>query len=359
MQAIPNMNDYPEAFGGEITFAKSDGYISPLHILEACNGGEVSIRFPNGWGDAGAFRHLAAELEVAETAQAWVGGHGMRLALVAAGENNTNWHSLDWLNLSERKTSDEQRQCHDIYLTVDGEHLQLTFNHGKFGYRHERHSKWSTAFARLAQLLAGECTWKQFGDPESQNTMLGKGQFYWQDQKSLELVPVDNFVFRVADLLDIRLAGVGHRCSLDVERTGYESGHEWYADYSEGILRMADIFADVVDLENFGTDPAPEQHANTRADKAPETGVAPLSARGHFYVESIYASADVWLAPVLVYKTAEGLKATLQVKGSDWHVRLCDEHGQWKERSFARSAAPDALRVLARVLNGTLLHHSF
>lgn len=347
------------AFGGEISFAKSDDYIATLHSLEFGLGDATSLNFREGWGDATVFAYAAKTLEAAEVAQAWISGHGQLLPLFAAGDNSAIRHPLNWLNLSERKTSEEERQCHDIYLTLEGEHLQLTFNHGKFGYRHERHMKWSSTFARLAQLLAGECTWQQFGDPESQNTMLGKGQFYWQDQKSLELVPVDNFVYRVADLLDIRLAGVGHRCSLDVARTGYESGHEWYADYSEGLLRMADIFADVVDLDKFGADAAPEQHSSTKPDKAPEKGVAPLSARGQFFVECIYASQDVWAAPVLVYKTAEGKKATLQVKDAEWHVRLCDEHGQWKERSFARSAAPDALRTLARVLNGTLLHPSF
>lgn len=344
------------AFGGEISFAKADDYIDILHSLEVCIGRGAPLRFPKGRGDAASFAEASKALANVEAAHAWIEG---LLPLVAVGRDKTARHSLNWLNVAERKTSDEERHCHDLYVIVEGDYLQLTFNHGKFGYRREQHSKWSSAFARLAQLLAGECTWHQFGDLESQRTMLGKGQFYWQDQKRMELLPVDNFVFRVADVLEIRLSGVGHRCALNVELAGREDGHEWYADYAEGLLRMADIFAGVVDLEKFGEDSDPELHANTKPNRAPEAGVPPLSARGQFYVETIYEHRDVWAAPVLVYKTAEGKQALLHVTETAWLVRLGDEHEKWKERRFTAATAPDALRTLSRALTGALLWPDF
>jgi hypothetical protein len=344
------------AFSGEISFAKTDDYIDTLRSLEVCIGRDVPQHFPDAPVDAAAFSAAARVLAGVEATQAWIGG---LLPLAAVGRDRKTRHTLNWLNLSERKTSDEERHCHDLYVTVEGNYLQLTFNQGKFGYRRERHTKWSSAFARLSQLMAGECTWHQFGDPESQKTMLGKGQFYWQDQKRMELVPVDNFVFRIAGALEIRLSGVGHRCALNVELAGREDGHEWYADYAEGLLRMADVFAGVVDLEKFGEDSDPELHANTKPNMTPEVGAPPLSARGQFFVETIYEHRDVWAAPVLVYKTAEGKQAALHVTDTAWLVRLGAEQEKWKERRFTAATAPDALRTLARVLDGTLLYENF
>lgn len=338
-------------FKGEVSFAKEDDYIRSLVEIHVDSSTTLKMQA----GDAASFAAAATVFADVEAARGLAAGRDAGLLLLTAVcEESTAQHRLDWLNVTERKQSFDPRSCHELYIVKEGEEVVVTFEHGEFGYRRERHTKWSTAFARVAQVMAGDCSWTQFGDIESRNTMLGKGQFYWEDQQTKQLVPVDNFVFRVPDTLDIRLSGVSHRCALDVEQAGYENQGEWYADYSEGLRRIADIFDGAVDMAKFGEGPDPELCANAPGKRAPRVEGTPLASRGRFFVETIYRAADVHAAPVLVYQTAEGKRASLHTTPTHWHVKLSDGAEALRTRTYPTDEAGRALRTLADVLKGTL-----
>jgi hypothetical protein len=349
-----------QGFQGDVSFAKADNYIDSLLALKVVPDATSRIAFPSDEAGSTVFAMAARLLASVESMGVVQNQEGDLLPLFAIGQDEKTCHKLDWLHISERKRSDEQRSCHELYIILNEDGVEVTFEHGKYGYRRERHTKWSSAFSRIAQIMSGECSWHQFGDSESQNTMLGKGQFYWVDQRIQKIVPVDNFVFRVADTFEVRLAGVGHRCALSVDRVGHEDATEWYADYAEGLLRMADVLEGAVDLTHFGEESYRNLYVNAKGWRAPEPGVAPLTTRGQFFVETIYQSGDVWPAPVLAYKTAEGDQVALEVYDGFWHVRLYDETGEKTVRKFPAESGANALRVLATVLRtGKFEHKDF
>jgi hypothetical protein len=345
------------AFTAEVSFAKLDTYISRLHQLRIGKEGR-QVDFTKASGVARVFEEAAVHLAQAEAVfqGSWAAAVPLwTMPVLALDADDSVLHPLDWLNLVERKTCTESRAYHEWFLTLSEDGLMLTFEHGKFGYRRERHDRWSSAFCRLSELLAGTCSWHQFGDEDSRRTLLGKGQFYWKDLAAGQNrdIPVDNFVFLLNDGREFSLHGVGHRCALHYDWDKYNGAFEWYADYAEGLFRLADLLEGRLDLAEFGKNPDSDLYANVRVDldalPPPYPCLAPL---GKFVVRCIYAENDVLPAPELVYKTREGHQVLLSTQEGTWAVRRCDLHQQWTCVSFEQSSGAEALRCLARALQG-------
>ena len=333
------------SFVGEVTFAKVDNYIRSLENLLV---GDVPLAAPSSRSecDAAFFMAVAAALRLVETQ---LSEPLQGLPIQAVCDEGPTGHPLNWLNVTERKKDEERRQCHEWCLTLEDDgSVRVTYEHGKFGYRREAFDRWSAAFDRMGELLAGTCTWDRFGDDESQRTMLGKGQFYWQDPKTEEPVPVDNFVFAGASGVELTLAGVSHRCALSFKENAESGCSEWFDDYAQGLLRMADILDGRVLFTEFGKEPNPRQHSLASCTGAPAD--APWA--GQFVVKSIYTYGDELVAPVLTYITGEGAQAQLITAESGWVVRICDGQKPWRARRFEEQNACEALRTLADVLTG-------
>lgn len=342
----------------QASFAKMDDYLAELAALDV-GAGKGVFAVPGERVDAAVLGQLAQALVRAEeqwsAAPANVGMPAWRLPLFALGAEPGVAHPLTWLNLSERKQSRDVRACHEWYLCLEDDGLWLTFEHGQFGYRRERQASWSKSFARLSDLLAGVCTWHQFGDLESRRTLLGKGQFYWRDPANGRRVPVDNFVFELANGCQFTIAGMSHRAVLSAQMPNAFDGFEWYDDYAQALLRLADLLEGAVAPEQVGQLGSPDSYAAVAAQRTSTSQwTAALSPQGRFIVKCIYAQNDVHAAPVLVYLTKEGRQAVLATNATTWTVRLNNPRRQWRERQFELTRAPDALRTLAQVLTGTL-----
>lgn len=346
MRTSPTTVSTTPSFEGEVYFAKVDDYIRSLTVLQIGDAAPVALGLVRSRGNAQFFETAAASIREAEGLSS---EPLLALPLVAICDEGPGGHPLNWLNLTERKKDEERRQCHEWYLTLEEDGtVQITFEHGKFGYRHESFDRWSAAFSRMAELLAGTYTWQEFGDVESKRTMLGKGQFYWQAPHTEEQVPVDNFVFASAHGPEITLAGVSHRCALHFMENTESGSSEWFDDYAQGLLRLADILDGCVAFVDFGKQPNPATHANAGGKGAPADG--PWA--GQFVVKSIFNYGDEHLAPVLTYVTGEMAQAQLITAESGWTVRVCDAHHPWRERKFEEQLATEALRTLAEVLMG-------
>jgi len=349
------------AYVAEAAFSKTDEYIATLHALEF---GIERLALP-----ASGERISALELEEAAQAvsraeklfQASAAGAEAPLwhfSIAALGPESTELHPLTWLNLTERKTEHDKRANHEWYLTKEDDGLWLTFEHGKFGYRRERQGSWSGAFYRLAALLAGRVTWHRFGDTQSRRTLLGKGQFYWQATAPEQLIPVDNFVFAMPAGHELCIEGVSHRCVLSLSKSGQSQRFEWHDDYARGLTQMADLIEGSVDVKDFGHLSDDGESPSTEDDSMAVICDLPALARqGKFVVKSIHASNDVHDAPILVYQTREGRQAELATDAARWVVSATGPRGQERSRSFDALDAPDALRLLARVLNGAVPWH--
>lgn len=355
---------HPSRFSGEVYFAKSDDYIRGLTSLQIGSPSQATIELRDTVGDAQLFEALAAAAQQAELSSA---EPLLALPLLAFCDEGPEGHRLNWLNLTERKTAQERRKssarfprCHEWYVTLEDDNtVRVTFEHGEFGYRRETFDRWSAAFARMSQLLAGRISWRQFGDPESRRTLLGKGQFYWQEPKARELVPVDNFVFVTQANDEITIAGVSHRCAITLHR-GDESASEWHDDYALGLHRIADLLEQNTSVADFGMR-KDNLEAYMASECSLEGGKSPAPAppreiqstgRGRCVVKSIYRSGDVWEAPVLVYATAEGAKVQLEHSDDGWTVRCRPLASAPSHRTFPEHKAPEALRALAQALQG-------
>lgn len=336
---------------GEAYFAKVTDYIDPLSELRIGPLPGLALKFVKRNSDAENLAQVAKACKQVEDMQLEVPA---ALLIFAIGDDPAVQHPLNWLNISECKRTDESRSCHEWYVCLEDGVLTLTFEHEKFGYRRETCPTWSAAFARLSELMAGHCSWQEFGDVESRNTLLGKGQFYWSAPDTGEHIPVDNFVFMDADQREVTLAGVSHRCALSL-CAGEHDASEWYDDYAGALLRAADILEEGVLLENFGQGPGPETYEQAGGRTAPPPGISTWLSRGQFVVKSIYGYQDVLPAPVLVYKTYEGIQAELNTTLTEWSLRVSNIDQQWKTVKFSERESGDALRTLARVLKGSLL----
>jgi hypothetical protein len=343
------------SFVGEVSFAKADNFIRSLTALQIGKDAPLSILLRADQGDAAFYAAAAAALAIAESRSA---APLRELPLLALCDEGPEGHPLNWLNVTERKKDEERRQCHEWYLTLEENgKVHLTFEHGKFGYRKEPFASWSAAFSRLAELLAGTCTWHHFGDHDSRHTMLGKGQFYWQAPRTAELVPVDNFVYALAGRLELTLAGVSHRSVLtfvqDPKFVADSESSKWFDDYAQGLLRMADILDGVVTFTEFDQETPPLlKAASTLEDEFDPLANALWAPAGQFVVKSIYLHGDEHLAPVLTYMTGEKAQVQLLTADDAWTVRVCDAEHPWRERKFEPANASDALRTLADVLTG-------
>lgn len=260
---------------------------------------------------------------------------------------------FSWMCLSGKGNFSKGVQGHEWHLWVHDGQLALSFEHGAYGERRERPSTLADAFVRLAQLVQGSVTWRQFGDLESRRTLLEKGQFYWQDPKSGEDVPVDNFVFRTADGFELRQSGVSHRAVLGLAQAGQRGGHEWFDDHAEALRRLADILSGRVDLTLFGSRASPGRYEQAPG-RLPEAVKPCRLAQGQFFVESIYQSQDVHPAPVLTFRTGEGVEARLQVAADVWRVRGRKPRQAWRIARFAPGKAHQALELWAQVLQNGL-----
>ena len=341
----------PNSFIGEACFSKVTDYIDTLAALEIGPSPSTRLKFVSRKSGAEAFTRAAETCKQYEDMQLEV---PLELPIAATGDDPAMRHPLNWLNITECKRTDEKRSGHEWYICLDDGVLTLTFEHGKFGYRKETCLTWSAAFARLAELMAGTCSWQEFGDSESRNTLLGKGQFYWSKPGTREHVPVDNFVFIDANQRQLTIAGVSHRCALSLN-AGEHDDSEWYDDYAEALLRVADILDDRVALDEFGKAGAPNKHKNAGGVLASGISTSTWLSHGQFVVKSIYSYEDVLRAPLLVYKTYEGAQVELDTTLPDWTLRVSNLRQAWKTLRFPDGVTSDALRVLAHVLNGSLL----
>ena len=355
----------PPPLTGEVFFSNSLGFMAApgsLHVEKEA----LPITFPRS-GSAETFAGLATALKSAESgAQAYSGGSlkpRALLPLVAReeGQNAGPGHPLSWLCIEERKPPTVKRRCHTWYLTLKGEGIELSFEHGELGSRMEHTDRWSSAFLRLSELLSGACSWQDFGDTESRNTLLGKGQFFWQAPASVELVPVDNFVFVLTGGRALALHGMGSSsCVLVFASPEKPSRWEQYENYAEGLLRMADLLEGAVALDVFGRDARPGLYLNaTGRQESPALGAPALASQGQFCVRSIYRDCDELPAPVLAYRTREGFRLDLVTPPGGCQVQLSDAQRPARVRSYPAEGLPDAVRDLARGLRGTLLWEDF
>lgn len=336
----------------EVLFSKTNNYVANLSLLQVGDGDLPPFEFPALKRDAQTFGDAAAFLAQAEALTPAPSGP---LQIYAIDADSAEGHSLNWLNVTEKKRNGQRRSCHEWYLCLEDTGLWLTFEHGKYGYRREPFQHWSEAVARLSELLSGDCTWHQFGDAQSQNTMLGKGQFYWREPRTRADVPVDNFVFRGDGGYELKVEGVSHRCSFSVKGPDGLNAHEWYDDYAGALLRMADVLESRFPHSELGLISNPGQYKEEEA-RRPQPGT-PLQAvlTGHFVVKSIYMYEDVLPAPVLVYKTGEGKTATLEAGAAGWQVSTGHVRHRAAKRQLLPCSLPCALRIWADVLKGAIV----
>jgi hypothetical protein len=351
MHTLPIPAPKTSAYVGEVSFAKTDNFIRGLVELQIGATAPRKLSLQSSECGAGYFQEVAGALLAKEQASTEL---PLALPVSALCDESSDLHPLNWLNVTERKKNDEQRQCHEWYVCLEDGEVSLTFEHGQYGYRRETFELWSAAFFRLAKLLAGTCSWHQFGDEQSQNTMLGKGQFYWQEPTTKEAVPVDNFIFTTPDGWELRIEGVSHRSVLSLS-LGEFSRSEWFDDYSGALLRMAAIVEGTLPYEDFGQ--RDEDDADLPADATQPGNTWALS--GRFVVRSIYTYGDEHPAPVLTYMTREMVQAQLATSNEAWVVQLCDAHRPWKSRRIPVNHAHNALRILAYVLKGTMRWDEF
>lgn len=344
MRSLTALPSTALSFIGEVSFSKTDGFIRSLVSLQIGNDMLVREAPRYSLGDSAFFATIATALADTERQ---CSGPLPELPLRAICDESPAGHPLNWLNVSERKRSDEPRQSHEWYVTLEDEGVRITFEHGKFGYRRESFDRWSAAFARLAELMAGTVTWLDFGDEESRNTMLGKGQFYWQDPLTRAPVPVDNFVFRTSNGWELKVAGVSHRSVLSLSSANY-ARFEWFDDYAAALLRMADLLEGSTAIGDFGAPAGAEDAVEDLSGPGPDSGT------GGFVVKCIHEYDDVLDAPVLTYTTGEGAQVQLTTDRVDWAVQLRDAQGNWHRRQFAAGQRSEALRSLAGALKGTL-----
>lgn len=335
------------SFVGEVSFAKADNCIRSLSALRIGDDAPLPIPLFESKADSQFFAAVAAAIAQVEKQFHVL---SQALPLLALCEEGPEGHPLNWLNVTERKQDEERRQCHEWYVTLEDDgSIRITYEHGQFGYRREDFDRWSAAFAKLAELMAGSCTWNQFGDDESRHTMLGKGQFYWQEPQTQELVPVDNFVFAIPGGPELTLAGVSHRAALTFAYSEDVQSSEWFDDYAQALLRMADVMDGRVAFGEFGKAPNPALYVNATGKGS--AADAPWAAAGRFIVKSIYHYNDVLPAPVLTYMTGEMAQAQLSTADDAWTVRVRDVQQPWRMRKVPPA---ESLRILAGVLNGTL-----
>ena len=250
-------------------------------------------------------------------------------------DENRATHPLSWLSVYDKTSSHEW----GLYL-LDGATTEVVvwFNHNTWGYRFESYAILSAALLRLAQLLAGKLDWLNFGCETSRQSLLRKGQFYWEAPIDQRLIPIDNFVFVTTTGQEIRLAGASGRAVVSVLQDDAPGTFQWVEDYAEGLRLMADLIARQRSLEDF-------------SQVAPSEGV-PL--QGSFVVKSIYQSQDVLTAPLIVFSTPLGQRVTLRTAEPEWEVAY--ERPALPGHAFrlaTQQGPAAALRYLADLLAGT------
>jgi hypothetical protein len=256
---------------------------------------------------------------------------------------------MDWFSASERTVqSGESRQVHEWgVIHEQGVGYWVSFEHGKFGRRHECHQKLSTALHRLYELVQGLVDWHSFGDEESRRTLLGKGQFYWRDQSAEDWIPVDNFIYKVAGD-EVTLAGVGGDSVLSLKDRHGKSDREWYNDYAHGLMRMADLVAGQVSRKSVGRTIKPRTYVPADPNAADSTAWP----TGKFVVRSIYESGDEHAADVLAFITAEGFEVHLRSGAQGWTLyTVAPQHAE-AFQNFPVGKEADALRAMASALRG-------
>lgn len=336
----------------EIEFVKPDRRLGTLASIRVLGTAPVDIHFhyPLKMGEVLTQLMLALARDEAEefAAGRLVGTLDTRIVLF---DDKGVEYPFSWLYLYEDKSMKERRQAHEWMFGMEKQKLKMCFEHGSHGYRENTWYHPDAALLCLSKVLSRKVLWSHFGSDQSKRTLLGKGQFYWQDPLSGEDVPVDNFVYVTPTGGEVTLAGSGGRAVLSVE-TPQVDASEWYPDYSEALKRMADVLAGQVDLSKFGKETGEELTYAT----APGRQVQPIPAdalmhEGKFVVKSIYASNDVHDAPSIVFKTRQDEQVNLRTDSPAWEIRFGKPHNYHATHSTA-ATRNKALVELAESLAG-------
>lgn len=249
-------------------------------------------------------------------------------------DENRVTHPLSWLSVYDKTSSHEW----GLYL-LNGATPEVVvwFNHNTWGYRFESYTILSAALLRLAHLLAGMLDWLNFGSNASRQSLVRKGQFYWEALSDQRLIPIDNFVFVTTAGLEIRLAGAAGRAVVSVEQPDAAGTFQWVEDYAEGLHLMAELIARSRSIEDF----SPVHPSKEGA------------LQGTLIVKSIYDSQDVWSAPVLVFNTGLGQRVSLHTAEPEWEVTYEGPAAAGSSVRLATRQEPAAaLCYLADLLSG-------
>ena len=243
---------------------------------------------------------------------------------------------LCWLSVHDTACSNEW----GLYLRDDATpEVVVWFSHETWGYRFESYTRLSEALLRFAQLLSGNLDWLNFGCEASRQSLLQKGQFYWEALSDQRLIPIDNFVFVTTEGLEIRLAGAAGRAVVSVVQLDAAGTFhfQWVEDYAEGLQLMAELIARSRSIEDFSP-------AHLSKEEA---------LQGTLIVKSIYKSQDLWSAPVLVFNTGLGQRVSLHTAEPEWKVTYEGPASAGNSVRLATQQEPAvALRYLADLLSG-------
>lgn len=241
---------------------------------------------------------------------------------------------LCWLSVQDTACSNEW----GLYLRDDANsEVVVWFSHETWGYRFESYTHLSKALLRLAQMLSGSLDWLNFGSNASRQSLVRKGQFYWEALSDQRLIPIDNFVFVTTAGLEIRVAGAAGRAVVSVEQPDAAGTFQWVEDYAEGLHLMAELIARSRSIEDF----SPVHPSKEGA------------LQGTLIVKSIYDSQDVWSAPVLVFNTGLGQRVSLHTAEPEWEVTYEGPAAAGSSVRLATRQEPAAaLCYLADLLSG-------
>lgn len=296
-----------------VEFVKPNRYLCTLHAAQVYSptSHEPTALFARSFACMQEFlAALASHAQALETqdvvlAQGEDGPSLHLLSLDAGALPEVGFLTTLYVSASEPNPTDYRledhpwAQDHELVLYDTPSGASLCFDHGVFGKRDEAFSSMGQGLARLVEVLRG-VSWFDFGDAASRKTLLGKGQFYWESSDR-QLVPVDNFVYKLSQEAELKLeASGGHHYHLSSRGLVETVPDSTRSTYSEGLRALA---------------AALRMPASSQPSSGPflyATKREPLEQKGRFVVRSVLQGGDEHEAPVLVFKTPEGHQAALR-----------------------------------------------
>ena len=227
-------------------------------------------------------------------------------------------------------------RCHQLTLYSWEDAFHVSFAHGVFGLRNETFATAVQALERFVQVLSG-VAWKDFGDEASRKTLLDKGQFYWVRPLPHKQVPVDNFVFKAAQGLELKLVASGGAYYVEGRGDGLADVSEQFETYAQGLRALA---------RHLRRPRSPEGDVGATSSG---TKCEPLERHGRFLVRHILRENDEHEATALVFQTGEGHRVSLLTQACE-KPRVTFQPPGGNLAEYTASSVSEALLALADVL---------